>query len=300
MVDKSADSVLDEVESAIYQVAQQILNGEGFTYGIPSRAKGNQMYIPELDRIVLKDSKLQRPFASTSTCRKAVITTRVLQLIHELCLKRIHVTKRDLFYTDVKLFEVCNGCSCAVQLHCVSHQPHQPQAHSPPILQSCQNRHPSWLVQHGVRSLYAATSVCTTCLVREATSGCTLQEQGNSDSTLDDVACLLGCTRSSLHGETTFSNSTQCSTTMTCLSCACTVICPQLLRLAAACIGLWAACMSSSQSTDSVLVPPIMQTLKCYVWKTCMSSAHHNVSFACSGGLREGSGGGQAELQGRW
>ncbi|KAL3133143.1 DNA topoisomerase 6 subunit A [Trebouxia sp. C0009 RCD-2024] len=129
VVDKSADSVLDEVESTIYQVAQQILRGEGFTYGIPSRSKGNQVYVPELDRIVLKDSKSQRPFASTSTCRKAVITTRILQLIHELCLKRIHVTKRDLFYTDVKLFE----------------------------------------------------------------------EQGNSDSTLDDVACLLGCTRSSLH-----------------------------------------------------------------------------------------------------
>lgn len=129
VIDKDADAVLDEVESAIYQVAQQILNGEGFSYGIPSRAKGNQMYVPELDRIVLKDSKSQRPFASTSTCRKAVITTRILQLIHELCLKRIHVTKRDLFYTDVKLFE----------------------------------------------------------------------EQGNSDSTLDDVACLLGCTRSSLH-----------------------------------------------------------------------------------------------------
>ncbi len=33
---------------------------------------------------------------------------------------------------------------------------------------------------------------------------CDVQEQGNSDSTLDDVACLLGCTRSSLHGETGF------------------------------------------------------------------------------------------------
>lgn len=106
VVDKTADSVLDEVESAIYEVARQILRGEGFSYGIPSRSKGNQIYVPELDRIVLKDSRSQRPFASTGTCRKAVITTRILQLIHELCLKRIHVTKRDLFYTDVKLFEV--------------------------------------------------------------------------------------------------------------------------------------------------------------------------------------------------
>lgn len=64
-------------------------------------------YVPELDRIVLKESASQRPFASTATCRKAVITTRILQLVHELCQKRIHVTKRDLFYTDVKLFEVC-------------------------------------------------------------------------------------------------------------------------------------------------------------------------------------------------
>ena len=109
-MDKSADSVLDEVESTIYQVAQQILRGEGFTYGVPSRSKGNQVYVPELDRIVLKDSKSQRPFANTGTCRKAVITTRILQLIHELCLKRIHVTKRDLFYTDVKLFEVGLHC----------------------------------------------------------------------------------------------------------------------------------------------------------------------------------------------
>lgn len=106
VIDKDADAVLDEVEAAIYMIASSILNGQGFSYAIPSRAKGNQLYVPELDRIVLKDSASARPFASTSTCRKAVITTRILGLVHELCVKRIHVTKRDLFYTDVKLFEV--------------------------------------------------------------------------------------------------------------------------------------------------------------------------------------------------
>lgn len=30
---------------------------------------------------------------------------RLMELIHELSKKGIHVTKRDLFYTDVKLFE---------------------------------------------------------------------------------------------------------------------------------------------------------------------------------------------------
>ena len=31
--------------------------------------------------------------------------TRLMQLVHELTKKGIHSTKRDLFYSDVKLFE---------------------------------------------------------------------------------------------------------------------------------------------------------------------------------------------------
>lgn len=106
VVDKGADAVLDEIEAAILEVAQSILQGNGFSYDVPSRAKSNQLYVPELDRIVLKDSTSKRPFASTQQCRKTAITTRILALVHELCLKQINVTKRDLFYTDVKLFEV--------------------------------------------------------------------------------------------------------------------------------------------------------------------------------------------------
>lgn len=119
VVEKDADAVLDEVESAIYQAAVSILNGAGFTYEIPSRGRANQQYIPELDRIVLKDSKAPRTFASVKTCRSAVITTRILQLIHELCQKRIHVTKRDLFYTDVKLFEVWPCKNHSLIMHAV-------------------------------------------------------------------------------------------------------------------------------------------------------------------------------------
>lgn len=58
---------------------------------VPSRAKGNQLYVPELDRIVLKDSASQRPFASTATCRKAVITTRILQLVGATVQAFLHV-----------------------------------------------------------------------------------------------------------------------------------------------------------------------------------------------------------------
>ncbi|TQE13206.1 hypothetical protein C1H46_001290 [Malus baccata] len=123
------ESVQYEIELQMLKVIKSILDGNGFTFQVPSRAAANQLYIPELDRIVLKDKTSLRPYANVSTVRKATITARVLQLIHQLCLKDIHVTKRDLFYTDVKLF----------------------------------------------------------------------QDQNQSDSVLDDAACMVGCTRSSLN-----------------------------------------------------------------------------------------------------
>lgn len=43
VIDKDALAVLDEVEAAIYAVAASILRGEGFSFDIPSRAKGNQV-----------------------------------------------------------------------------------------------------------------------------------------------------------------------------------------------------------------------------------------------------------------
>lgn len=129
VVDKETGDVVEDIERVILAVAQSILSGRGFAYTIPARGAANQLYVPELDRIVLRERAAQRPFASTGSVRKAAITTRVLQLVHQLCRKGIHVTKRDLFYTDVRLFV----------------------------------------------------------------------DQGQSDSVLDDVSCLLGCTRSSLH-----------------------------------------------------------------------------------------------------
>ncbi|XP_077214116.1 spo11/DNA topoisomerase VI, subunit A protein [Tasmannia lanceolata] len=127
--DLSPASVQLSVESAVLRIASSILSGNGFSFAIPSRSNANQLYVPELDRIVLKDKTSLRSFSNLSTVRKTTITTKILTLVHQLCLKNIHVTKRDLFYTDVKLF----------------------------------------------------------------------QDQSQSDSVLDDVSCMLGCTRSSLN-----------------------------------------------------------------------------------------------------
>lgn len=127
--DRDASSVKVAIERAILDIARSILAGRGFSFDVPSRSSSNQLYVPELDRIVLRDKSSSRAFANLSTVRKATITARVLSLVYAVLLRDIHVTKRDLFYTDVKLF----------------------------------------------------------------------QDQSQSDAVLDDVSCMLGCTRSSLH-----------------------------------------------------------------------------------------------------
>eukprot|EP00977_Amphora_coffeiformis_P004578 scaffold987_cov183-Amphora_coffeaeformis.AAC.6 len=137
VADLSSPQVLEAMESVALKIAHQVLNRTGFTLDIPSRASSNQIYVKEWDRIVLGGKRSTRTFLNVKEARKSAITLRgtssctcaVMQLLHAVLVKRIHITKRDLFYTDVKLFV----------------------------------------------------------------------DQAESDGVLDDVATMLGCTRSNLH-----------------------------------------------------------------------------------------------------
>jgi len=129
VTDLGAETVLAKLEDVFADVAASILTGAAFTYRVPNRGSGNQLYVPEIDRIVLRDKATARPFVGLGTVRKTAIMTRVMQMIHEVVHRGIHTTKRDLFYADVKLFK----------------------------------------------------------------------SQDESNAVLDDVACMVGCTRTSLH-----------------------------------------------------------------------------------------------------
>ncbi|KAJ1423708.1 topoisomerase [Ochromonadaceae sp. CCMP2298] len=127
--DLNPAEVSTRLESLVIDIVQQILATNTFELTMPSRASTNQKYLEDIDRIVLGDKTSKRMFLNVNHVRKAAITTRVVELVHEVLSKGIHITKRDLFYTDVKLFK----------------------------------------------------------------------DQGESDKVLDDVACMAGCTRTSLH-----------------------------------------------------------------------------------------------------
>jgi len=97
-------SVRMEIEKIICDVTESIMKGEGFKFYVPNRKSSNQLYVPELDRIVLKNDKKIRDFVNVKNARKCAIMLRILSIIYESCCKNIHITKRDLFYQDVKLF----------------------------------------------------------------------------------------------------------------------------------------------------------------------------------------------------
>ena len=99
-----APQVLEAMECIALGIAKQVLNKQGFSMEVPSRASSNQIYVKEWDRIVLGGKKSTRSFLNVKEARKSAITLRVFQLLHAVLMKGIHITKRDLFYTDVKLF----------------------------------------------------------------------------------------------------------------------------------------------------------------------------------------------------
>mmetsp|Transcript_17061 Transcript_17061/g.33375 ORF Transcript_17061/g.33375 Transcript_17061/m.33375 type:complete len:449 (-) Transcript_17061:1500-2846(-) len=99
------DSVMVRIEKVVVELLSSILSGKGFAFKIPSRGDNNIKYIEELDRIVLKADKFsERQFVNTKQVRGTTILLRMVQLVHNILQRGIHITKRDLFYTDVKLF----------------------------------------------------------------------------------------------------------------------------------------------------------------------------------------------------
>lgn len=117
------------IEALTVTTLQSITDGQGFGYTVPSRAASNQLYVPALGRLVLQDATTRREWAHASSARRVTIMARVLELVYDLALRGIHVTKRDLFYTDVKLFvKQAESDACiedvATVLGCTRHSLH--------------------------------------------------------------------------------------------------------------------------------------------------------------------------------
>lgn len=76
VVDLDSPDVIRRIEAIVLQVTNSILAQQGLTYTVPTRSGTNQQYIPELDRIVLRDKVSSREFGSTATVRYGAAAVR--------------------------------------------------------------------------------------------------------------------------------------------------------------------------------------------------------------------------------
>ena len=92
VVDLPGIEVAAAIEQVMVAIVKNILADEAFGYSLPSRGNTDQVYVEQLDRIVLKEKHAFTTFHNTSSVRKVAILTRVMQLIHGVLTRGIHVT----------------------------------------------------------------------------------------------------------------------------------------------------------------------------------------------------------------
>ncbi len=74
------------------------------TIQLPSRASTNIIWDEENDLILLGKQIQEKQFHSLTSVADITRLMRVLEIVNELLMKDLHATKREIFYSDVKLF----------------------------------------------------------------------------------------------------------------------------------------------------------------------------------------------------
>ncbi|MEM2636936.1 MAG: hypothetical protein QXL15_01150 [Candidatus Korarchaeota archaeon] len=103
--DLPAEETSKRIKEIMKKFADQLHKGDNPYFDVPSRGGRNIVYNAESDMVLLGENVTKRYLFSLSTARKTAITARILEIIYQLLTLGIHSTKRDIFYTDVNLFQ---------------------------------------------------------------------------------------------------------------------------------------------------------------------------------------------------
>jgi len=89
----------------IDSVVNQILTTGRPSVEVPKRSSSNILYDEKNDLLLLGQETAIKAFHSLSSVTDITRLARVIQIIHDLLTGGIHGTKREVFYSDVDLFE---------------------------------------------------------------------------------------------------------------------------------------------------------------------------------------------------
>lgn len=91
-------SLVDELIEEIYTTGKPVIE-------LPSRSNSNIIWDEDSDLLLLGKKIQKKQFHSLTSVADITRLMRVLEIINELLRKDMHATKREIFYTDVKLFQ---------------------------------------------------------------------------------------------------------------------------------------------------------------------------------------------------
>src|SRR5271157_940513 len=103
----------NRIHLIIDDIVSQILATGRPTVNIPKRSASNIIFDEKNDLLLLGQQTSSKSFQSLSSVTDITQLMRVVQIIHDLVTGHQHSTKREVFYTDVKLFQKDQGNSDA-------------------------------------------------------------------------------------------------------------------------------------------------------------------------------------------
>ena len=90
-------TIVDNTITKIYNTGRPFIQ-------LPARTSSNIIWDEENDLLLLGEQIVEKQFHSLTSVADLTRLMRVLEIVNELLFKDIHATKREIFYTDVKLF----------------------------------------------------------------------------------------------------------------------------------------------------------------------------------------------------
>lgn len=103
--DANAKDTNKRIHMTTEAILDQIFDSGRPTFEIPSRSSSNIVWDELRDLLLLGDKVVKRPFHSLASVLDSTRLMRLIEIVTELLMKDLHATKREIYYTDVDLFE---------------------------------------------------------------------------------------------------------------------------------------------------------------------------------------------------
>jgi len=102
--DLNRNETLERLYTIVDNTITKIYNTGRPSIQLPARTSSNIIWDEENDLLLLGEQIVEKQFHSLTSVADLTRLMRVLEIVNELLFKDIHATKREIFYTDVKLF----------------------------------------------------------------------------------------------------------------------------------------------------------------------------------------------------